>query len=98
MPLAIAEPLAEVIDRLETGRDREEKLKRLVERELWRRLAEYELIDRCFQQKYGMILEEFEARYMLEELGYSFEAESDYHDWDMAMDGIEMFRRDLEEL
>ena len=50
--------------------------------------AEYEMINRRLHQKYQMSLEEFEQNNMLEKLNYSFEAESDYHDWDMAADGI----------
>jgi hypothetical protein len=45
-----------------------------------------------------MTLDEFEKSEMVKELGYSFEVESDYHDWDMALDGIKMLRRDLEEI
>jgi hypothetical protein len=42
--------------------------------------------------------EEFERNEMVKKLGYSFEVENDYHEWDMAIDGIETLRRDLEEL
>jgi len=70
----------------------------VVENELKRRLARYELTDRIFRQKYGMTFEEFERNEMVKKLGYSFEVESDYHDWDMAMDGIETLRRGLEEI
>ena len=50
------------------------------------------------QKKYGMTLDGFEITEMVKELNYSFEAESDYHDWDMAVDGIKTLRRDLEEI
>jgi hypothetical protein len=45
-----------------------------------------------------MTFEEFERNEMVKKLGYSFEVENDYHEWDMAIDGIETLRRDLEEL
>ena len=35
---------------------------------------------------------------MLEKLGYFFEAENDYHDWDMAIDGIDFLRKELKKL
>ncbi len=61
-------------------------------------MARYELTDCLFRQKYGMTFEEFEKNEMVKKLGYSFDVESDYHDWDMAIDGIESLHRDLEEL
>jgi len=70
----------------------------MVENELKRRLARYELTDHLFREKYGMSFEEFEKNQMVKKLGYSFDVESDYHDWDMAIDGIETLRRDLEEI
>lgn len=69
----------------------------MLENEIRRQLARYELTDCLFRQKYGMTFEEFEKNEMVKKLGYSFESESDYHDWDMAIDGIETLRRDLEE-
>ncbi|HID28535.1 MAG TPA: hypothetical protein EYP19_00860 [Desulfobacterales bacterium] len=95
MAVMIAEKIAEIVERIESGPNLQVKLQRLVEKEIRRRLAEYEYINRQFQQKYGMTLAEFEATHMLEKLGYSFEAESDYHDWDQAVDGIAMLRREL---
>ena len=70
----------------------------MVENELKRRLARYELTDHLFRKKYGMTFEEFERDEMVKKLGYSFEVESDYHGWDMAIDGIKTLRRDLEGL
>ncbi len=96
--IAMPEKIVRIIDRLETGGEIEAKLGKVVENELRRRLARYELTDRLFQKKYGMTLDEFEKNEMVKKLGYSFEVESDYHDWDMAIDGIETLRRDLEEL
>jgi hypothetical protein len=96
--IAMPERIVQIIDRLETGEGIEAKLGQVVENEVRRRLARYELTDRLFREKYGMTLVEFEKNEMVKKLGYSFEVESDYHDWDMAIDGIETLRRDLEEL
>ena len=70
----------------------------MVENELKRRLARYELTDRLFRKKYGMTLDEFEKNEMVKKLGYSFDVESNYHNWDMAIDGIKALHRDLEEI
>jgi len=69
----------------------------MVENELRSRLARYKLTDRLLREKYGMSFEEFEKNEMVKKLGCSFEVESDYHDWDMAIDGIKTLRQDLEE-
>jgi hypothetical protein len=96
--IAMPEKIVRIIDRLEAGEEIEAKLGQVVENELRRRLARYELTDRLFQKKYSMTFEEFERNEMVKKLSYSFEVESDYHDWDMAIDGIETLRRDLKEL
>jgi hypothetical protein len=96
--IAVPEKIVRIIDRLEAGEEIGAKLGRVVENELRRRLARYELTDRLFRKKYSMTFEEFEKNEMVKKLSYSFEVESDYHDWDMAIDGIETLRRDLEEL
>jgi hypothetical protein len=94
----MSEKLLRIIDRLEAGEDIETKLSKMVENEIRRRLARYELTNSLLQKKYGMTFDEFERREMVKKLGYSFEVENDYHDWDMAIDGIKMLRQDLEEL
>ena len=45
--------------------------------EIRRRMDRYELVDRHFRHKYGMRLEEFRDRRVIEKQGYSFEGESD---------------------
>jgi len=96
--IAMSEKLLRIIDRLEAGEDIETKLSKMIENEIRRRLARYELTNSLLQKKYGMTFDEFERREMVKKLGYSFEVENDYHDWDMAIDGIKMLRQDLEEL
>jgi hypothetical protein len=96
--IRVPAPLVQVIDRLEAGDEWAGKLRRLVESEIRRRLARYEWTDRFFRRKYGMTFEEFERNEMVKKLGYSFEVENDYHEWDMAIDGMETLRRELREL
>jgi hypothetical protein len=94
----ISERVLEVLEALEPGETFETKVARLAEHELRRRLARYQLTDRLFQAKYGMSLDEFEANAMIKKLNYSFEAESDHQDWDLAVDGILSIERQLAEL
>jgi hypothetical protein len=99
MPSAVlSKQLVAVIDALESGETLEHKVMQLVEHELRRRLARYQLVDRLFRDKYGMSLAEFEAAEMVKQLGYSFEVESDHQDWDLAVDGIQSIQRQLTEL
>lgn len=50
------------------------------------------------QAKYGMTLQEFEARGMAAQMGYSWEVESDHQDWDLAVDGMFTMQRRLRDL
>ena len=45
-----------------------------------------------------MTLEEFEKKEVIKEKGYSFEVESDYHDWDAALDAMKTLQNDMEDL
>ncbi len=67
----------------------------VVDDELYRRLAGFQLRDRLFREKYGMTLEQFEAAEVVRRYGYSFEVESDHQDWDQAVDGIRTIERQL---
>ena len=96
--IPISEKVLGVINELEQGETLEVKLARLAEHEIRRRLARYQLTDRLFREKYGMSLEEFEAQEIVKKLGYSFEAENDHQDWDLAVDGIRTMQRRLQEL
>jgi len=66
--------------------------------ELRRKLSEYILIDREMRRKYGMSFEEFKAKNVVKEKGYSFEVESDYCDWELAVDGIKTIKEKIEKL
>ena len=95
---SISERLHHVLDQLEPGDSLEAKVTRLAESELRRRLARYQLTDHQFRAKYGMTLEEFEARGVMPERGYSYEVETDHQDWDLAVDGIRSTERQLMDL
>ncbi len=67
----------------------------VVDDELCRRLAGYQLRDRLFREKYGMTLEQFEAAEVVRQYGYSFEVENDHQDWEQAVDGIRTIERQV---
>lgn len=99
MSTAITANTLQVIRRLEPhDEDVESALRRVLENEIRRRLAAYELTDRIFQRKYGMTLAEFEAAGVVMREGYSFEVENDHQEWDQALDGIETLRGILRSL
>ena len=94
--LHIPSKFLQIINRLETADEPlENKLSHLLESEVRRRLARYEMTDRLFQKKYGMSLDMFEKEELVARSGYSFEIENDHQDWDMAIDGIKMMREEL---
>ena len=76
----------------------DEKLTKLLEADLRRRLARHDLTDRQLSQKYGMSYAEFEHRQVTKQMGYSWEAESDAIAWETAVDGRETVQRQLSEL
>jgi len=73
--------------------EKEESIERgmakLLYNETRRKLIEYELLDRNLTKKYGMSFDEFREKKMIEKLGYSWEVEKDYQNWEIARDGIE---------
>jgi len=74
------------------------KVRKILREDIKRKLAEFQLIDNRFQKKYGMTLDEFEKRNMIKEKGFSFEVESDYHEWDSAVDAIKTLKVKIEDL
>jgi len=67
----------------------------VVDYELRRRQARYQLSDRLLRDKYGMTLEEFEAAEVVKQHGYSFEVENDHQDWDQVVYSIRTIERQL---
>ena len=66
--------------------------------ELRRKLSEYVLIDEIMRKKYGMSFEEFKTKNVVKVKGYTFEVESDYCDWELAIDGIKTIKEKIERL
>lgn len=45
-----------------------------------------------------MDFDDFKRGHVVEESGYSFQAEEDYCDWELAIDGIQSISTELEKL
>lgn len=67
------------------------------ESELLQRLNRYRRIDREMAEKYQMSFAEFRESDLIEQSEYTFEMESDFWDWEMVQDGIEMMQTMLGE-
>ncbi|MCI0494845.1 hypothetical protein L0Z72_07540 [candidate division KSB1 bacterium] len=96
--LQISDELASYVTELFPEEKTENKIKRLIENELRRRLARYRLMIRNLESKYRVDFVTFKAEKMVEQKGYSFEVENDFCDWEMALDGVETVRRKLNKL
>ena len=95
---AVADGMARLIEHLEPEGNLDSKLERLLESELKRRLARYELVDKQLARKYGRSFDDFRDNGVVKQQGYSFEVESDFWDWEMARDGIATVQGMLNEL
>lgn len=86
MTVVLSHQVQEICSDLFPGKE-SASLLLLVEHELRRRLAEYQMMDHHFRVKYRMEFTSFQEK-MIKEPDYSFEGESDFCDWEMAIDGI----------
>jgi Ribonuclease G/E len=96
--ISLSDRALKLISELEIEGDINRKLEHLIERELIRRLIRYQLTNRLFKEKYGMSFDEFKKNKIVQKKNYSFEVESDFWDWEMALDGIETIERKLKVL
>lgn len=78
--------------------DLDAKIRRLLEAEYMRRLAQYRRVDQNLRQKYDTTFEDFIANRVVRQEGYTWEAETDAMDWETAVDGVATMRRKLQEL
>jgi hypothetical protein len=96
--LQISDELASYVTELFPEEKTENRIKRLIENEMRKRLARYQLTIRNLEAKYRVDFETFKAEKMVELKGYAFEVENDFCDWEMALDGVETIRRKLNKL
>ena len=96
--LKISDQLASYVKELFPEETADIKIKRLIENELIRKLAQYQHTVRTLEIKYQMNLEKFKENNVVTQKEYSFEVENDFCDWEMALDGIKTVERKLNEL
>ena len=58
----------------------------------------HKIVVRKFREKYKMNFDEFKQKNMVEQLDHSFDAEEDYCDWELALDGIESINTELKKI
>ncbi len=68
---AVADGMARLIEHLEPEGNLDSKLERLLESELKRRLARYELVDKQLARKYGRSFDDFRDNGVVKQQGYS---------------------------
>ncbi len=94
----LTEKTTKILDLLIPEGDLDYKVRKILIEDLKRKLVEFQLVDNRFQKKYGVTLEEFEKKNIIKEKGFSFEVESDYHEWDSALDAINALKAKIEDL
>jgi hypothetical protein len=78
--------------------DIDAKIRRLLEAEYLRKMAQYQRIDGALTQKYGLSFAEFLAQDVVAQRGYSWEVEQDAMQWETAVGGVQTVQRRLQEM
>ena len=78
--------------------DIDAKVRRLLEAEYLRKMAQYERANQLLAQKYGMTFEEFVAQDIVSRQAYTWEVEQDAIQWETSVGGIATLRRRLREI
>ena len=94
----LTEKTTKILDLLIPEGDLDYKVRKILIEDFKRKLVEFQLVDNRFQKKYRVTLDEFEKRNIIKEKGFSFEVESDYHEWDSALDAINALKAKIEDL
>jgi len=90
--MSVSKEMVNITRRLLSEEDIEKGMAKLLYNETSRKLVRYELLDRNLTRKYGMSFEEFREKKMIEQLGYTWEVEKDYQNWEITRDGIETMK------
>ena len=96
--LKLSDEIASYVNELFPNETTDNKIKRLVENEFMRRLAQYQHTIQIMEKKYDLDFITFRAKNIVAKKGYSFEVENDFCDWEMALDGVKTIARKLKEL
>jgi uncharacterized protein YxjI len=97
MGTTVSDRALKILDKIGVGAGLDEKLLKLAEKEVRRKIVKYELMIRRFERKYNMSFPEFRDKNMVDELGHSWEVEGDFFDWELAVTELEDLRNLLKE-
>jgi hypothetical protein len=78
--------------------DIDAKIRRLLEAEYLRKMAQHQRVNETLSRKYGVTFDQFVAQDVVVQRGYSWEVEQDAMQWEIAIGGIETLRRRLQEI
>jgi hypothetical protein len=78
--------------------DIDAKVRRLLEAEYLRKMAQYERINQMLAQKYGLTFAEFVAQDIVAQRNYAWEVEQDAMQWETAVGGIATVQHRLQEI
>ena len=78
--------------------DIDAKVRRLLEAEYLRKLAQYERANQLLTQKYGVTFDEFAAQDIIARRNHTWEVEQDAMHWETAIGGIVTVQRRLREI
>jgi hypothetical protein len=70
----------------------------LIETEYLRQVARYRRVDVALTHKYEMTFDDFVARRITRQKGFTWEVEQDAMDWETAVGGMATIERKLKEL
>ena len=85
-------------DLLDDDQTLDVKARQLIEAEYLREAARYRRVDLALTRKYGMSFDDFLARRITRERGYTWEVEQDAMNWETAVGGMATIERKLREL
>lgn len=78
--------------------DIDAKIRRLLEAEYLRKMAQYQRTNDTLAQKYGLSYDEFLAQDIVTQRDFSWEVEQDAMQWETAIGGMQTVQRRLREI
>ena len=75
-----------------------QNVRQLIEAKYLRQVARYRRVDMALTHKYDMTFDDFVARRITRQRGYTWEVEQDAMDWETAVGGMATIERKLKEL
>ncbi len=97
MENVISPRVIKILDRIEVGKSLNEKILRIAEKEVRRKINRYEFMIKAFEKKYGTNFESFKKKAAFDK-EHKWEIERDYSDWEMAETELKELKKILENM